>query len=327
MQHICIKKLTIAGLLILSGLMTSVQADTLELLTGEIINGKILSMNGKTVLIYQKPDKIKVNRNKIKKITFISEDKTKPETKKPVTKVSSSKPKMKPKAKIVTTNNTAPQLRPKVKVQDQKSTKQATKPLPKIATQTLHPDQNTSSKQKTSTKVTNKITNVQKTPTEQTSVRKASNVPVIDYLTYINGSDSQNTYLGIYSNKLDDKNLSIYLPQTTPAKISFKLHAQKNGKIPPLYTAGSVVFADKNGNVISKTNPIVVDDNTFVEWFKNLNNIAGITGNKSTTIEIPKNTYVIKILGYRPGSKNNLVGYISNLKLDNKTISNTNKIK
>lgn len=321
MQHICIKKLAITSLLILLGLIISVQADTLELTTGEIIDGKIISLDRKTVLIYQKPNKIKVNRNKIKKMTFISKDKTEPATKKTVVKESSPKP----QTKIATQNKeTAPKLRPKVTVKESQTTKSPVQPLPKMEKMTINPDQNTVN---ATTKVATETTKPQTAPTEKTNVRKASNLPVIDYLTYINGSNTQNTYLGIYSNKLIDNNLTVYLPEQTPAKISFKLHAQKNGRIPSLYTAGSVIFADKNGNVISKTNPIVVDEDTFVEWFKNLDNIAGVTGNKSTTIEIPKNTYAIKILGYRPGSKNNLVGYISNLKLDDKAISNTNKIK
>lgn len=324
MQYICIKKLTITCLLGIIGLSMSVQADTLELTTGEIIDGKILSLDSKTVVIYQKPNKIKVNRSKIKKMTFISQDTTGPETKKTV--ATKTEPKQKTTSEKQVTTST-PKLRPKVEVSSNtEPVKNTTKPLIGMEKKPFNPDQNTNITKNTTQKATSENTKSQ-TTTEKTIVRNTKDTPVIDYLTYINGSNSQNTYLGIYSNTLSDNNLSIYLPEQTPAQISFKLHAQKNGKIQPLYTAGSVIFADKNGNIISKTNPIVVDEDTFFEWFKNLDNIAGVTGNKNTTIEIPKNTYVIKVLGYRPGSKNNLVGYISNLKLDNKAVSNTNKIK
>lgn len=149
-----------------------------------------------------------------------------------------------------------------------------------------------------------------------------SSLPGLEYITSIDGSSSKNTYYGIYSNSPEDKNLTVYLPNKKIKTLSFNLFAQKNGSAPALYTASSVIFIDKNGIVISKSNPYIIENDNFLEWFSNLEDIAGITGEKQISIDIPPGTSVIKIIGYRPESRNNLVGYISEVKLDNKTVKN-----
>ncbi|MEW5821189.1 MAG: hypothetical protein AB1782_13435 [Cyanobacteriota bacterium] len=359
-------------LVFLFSLGHAVFADTIELLSGEIIEGKVISVNTTIIVIHKKPDKIKINRNKVKQIIFTDENtntivkkadstkiasnnnskntitKTKT-TDKPVNKTADkpdNKTTDKPDNKTADKPNNLKPLNTEVKEisPQEPTTKPQNKPMlrPKI---TINPDNNITEPAKTNNNNDNTLKIQPKTPQNNNIVsnapqnnkvtnlvkdnlntKKITNIPSIDYLTFINGSSTGKTYLGIYSNAPENNNLTIYLPENTPSNLSFNLHAQKNGKVPPLYTATSMVFIDKNGQIISKTNPIVIENDNFIEWFKNLENIAGITGSKNVNIPIPSNTYIVKILGYRPASKNNLVGYISNITLDNTPIKNINKI-
>lgn len=312
-------------------------ADTVELISGQIIEGKVLSLDSKVIKINSNADKFVVNREQISKITFNSND-NKSQTPKTVLtndKSSTSKVTDGKQITLAKTNN------------KQKNKNKQIKPVDDGSKLTLKPKVILSQEDKTATGTNNKIvitpdssTNkpapkndnvkiVTTTPetkliTPKVKINRPKQVPSIDYMTYVAGATSQHLYMGIYSNAPEENNLTIYLPDKTPAKLSFKLHGQKNGKIPPLYTASSIVFIDKTGSIISKTNPAVLDNDTFIEWFKNLEDIAGITGNKIVDVTVPSNTFVVKIVGYRPGSKNNLVGYVSEIKLDNTSLETLN---
>ena len=312
-------------------------ADTVELYSGQIIDGKVISLDSKTVVIYQKPDKIKVNRNKVKLISFENKEKIakKPDKIQKTDNKTAKSLKKDPPKKVDKPVQIAsgqkqdkPSLRPKVHLKDKLPTKTMNNSEQTVITpdadtkiQTIKPD-NKIIAANTETKHVSVRSN-----NEKVSYKQPVELPSINYITYINGNNSQKMYLGIYSNPVEKDNLTLFLPDKKPQKLSFKLHAQKNGKIPPLYTATSAIFFDKSGNVITKTNPIVVDKDNFIEWFKSLENIAGITGDKQVEIDIPPDAYGVKFVGYRPGSKNNLVGYISQIKLDNDPVSNTNKLK
>lgn len=336
---------------LLAGGNLTALGDSVELVSGEIIKGEVISVNSSVVVIYKKPDKIKINRNKVKQIVFMDSEpvqiaqKVENIQQKPSETNNKKTDKIQPDKNVA--SKTLPPLdktekkvesknidkeKPETPKDDKKTKIQPDKALPasdkvtsktneqeklKVTQTPISPQSETNSKSKPQLRPATPI---------KTAIRSPGSTPLIDYLTYITGSATKKMYLGIYSNETDKNNLTIYLSDKSANRISFKLHAQKNGKIPSLYTAASVIFVDKSGNIIGKSNPMVVDNDSFVEWFSNLENVAGITGDKFIDIALPENTYAVKILGYRPGSKNNLVGYISDVKVGNSPVSQTHKL-
>lgn len=352
--------LLIAGSVVLCPLTQSaVKADIVELMTGEQLKGTVKSFDGRVVTLVQKSNKFKIGKNQIKQIIFekkpsnkyvrVSRDaakaaqkKKKAEQKKvaskPEKKMTKAQKKQKPQKvtnkkpekKVVQktdTKATKPSLRPRVavKTEPKKATTQKQKKPDVVITKrptvaehkriaTIKADKETKAKQ-----AENKM------PSTVVKIDKRKTSPLIDVITYVNGSKSNDIYAGIYSNSPEAENLTIYIKPKHSKSLSFNLHAQKNGNFAPLYTAASAIFIDKSGKVISSTKPIVVDDKNLVEWFQNLENVAGVTSGKKVDINIPEATYAIKITGIRPGSRNNLVGYVSNIQLDGTLIENINK--
>lgn len=315
-----IKYLLSAGFLSLFVFQMSVVADTVILYAGNNIEGKVISLDGNVVKISGERGKILINRNKIKQIIFDDEklsSKTVSKVPEKVNKIDNKKVDVPKKDSKVKTN----------KVSDNQKVASTNKPIPLRPKVTIKPD-STATETVVSSKDSSKLTISSNQPRKVIAPRVKVTMPKItpnlDYVTYIKGSSSKDMYYGIYSNAPEENNLTVYFAKNTPKKLSYKLHAQKNGKIPPLYTASSIVFIDGQGNILDRTNPFLVDKDNFIEWFSNLENIAGITGDKRVDVQVPQGACLAKVIGYRPGSKKNLVGYISDIRLDDSPIKKLN---
>jgi hypothetical protein len=314
-------------------------ADVVELKVGNPIEGKVLSVNSSVIKIRNEKGRVVINRNKVKSIIFDEDLKDrKPEQKvhkqdeKKVIKqpeqekqpADEQKQKLTLRPKVKLTSDKEVQQKEEIRVKQEKTDAKKTEVL-SISSKQEHEKASEKSEVEKVAKMPSGKGDIgkkyAKVLPQKIKISKKVEGSGLDYVTYIKGLTSGKTYYGIYSNVLEGDHLSIYLPEKVPQKLFYKLHAQKNGRMPPLYTASSVVFIDKEGNVISKTNPLVVENDHFIEWFVNLENIAGVTGDKFISVAVPPNTYLIKIIGYRPGSKNNLVGYISEIKLDDKPVT------
>lgn len=245
-------------------------ADTLELLSGSNLEGKVISLDLNTIVIDQNNSRISIGKDQIRKIIFSHKQEQKQTKNNQIIKNEESKP--------------------------QKDQKKESTPL--------------KTKTKPSKDSLNKVASTNKTTSD-----KPNNNP-----TYIKGNTSNKIYLGLYNQNSNNKNLKVNLAVNKAEKLSYKLFAAKNGTIPALYTSTLVVFTDEKGNIIEKTPVTSVENDRFIEWFKNLENIAGVCGEKEISITIPKNAYTAEIIGYRPETSSNIIGYISDIKIDNKNI-------
>jgi hypothetical protein len=342
-----VKSFTVTTVLISLAATLPVLADVIVLQSGNEIKGELLSVDSKVVKLKNERGKVVINRERVVKIIFGETEKQEkvvvkekqPESqqkpkkvKPPIKKEISEKPAT---AKQEKDEKTKLSLRPKVVLESDKKIQQEDKQTTPVAQKAPETEKKAPLVEKNEKPAKQEMAKVQlesqknekfaekvseSQPAEKIKIKLAKTLPTLEFVTYITGSKTGNTYFGIYSNPLDKGHLTLYLPEQTSKTITYTLHAQKNGNIPPLYTGSSVIFVDKTGAILAKTNPVVVENDNFIEWFSNLEDIAGITGKKEITVNVPSETYLVKIIGYRPGSKNNLVGYVSDIKINGQPI-------
>lgn len=273
---------------------SKVLADTLELTSGNTLEGKVISLDLKSVVLDQNNSRISIGKDQVSKIIFSHKQVQKQLKDNQISQ----------NTEVESLKELPPVLKNKIEIEKniQKEIKTDITPL---KTETKPKEEGL-----------NKMVLTHKTTADK--VKAGNNKP-----TYIKGSSSNRLYYGLYNQSSDNKNLMVDLSFTKSEKLSYKLFAQKNGTIPALYTSSLIVFKDNNGNIIEKTQPAVIDNDKLIEWFKNLENIAGVSGEKEICVTIPKNAYIAEIIGYRSGSTSSIIGYISDIKIDNKDIEVT----
>lgn len=283
-----------ALILLSSTFLSPVFADTVELNSGKKLYGKVFSITEETVKLDSDTERLYIDRKKVKNVIFDGQHSCIIIPKKPAVNESS------PKNTSNSTKNKKKKGSKVVKTSKEKEKKKVSSYKPPLKPK------------------------IKANQPKKNSAKLCGKPETIDYVTYITGSKSNKPYLGLYTNDKIDENIVIYLPKKKSKKLDFHLHSQKNGNLPVVNASVAVLFLDKSGKMINITSPITEDQGGFIEWFRNLEAIAGVTGQRQLSLKIPKDAFAAVLKGVRKDENGTIMGYVSNIMVDNIPITKLN---